>query len=69
MPTVGRASAPHSVIRTQAHHCRRCGWHGPGRDLRTEEIHEVSCIIDYACPSCGEGIAFSYPVDQHGRPV
>jgi hypothetical protein len=57
----GRVTAPHFIIRTFDHHCRTCGWHGPGSDLKTGEVHEASCIVDYNCPACSEWIAFSYP--------
>ena len=62
----GRVSAPHEVILTLPHHCRHCGWEGPGQDLKTGEVHEGSGIVDYNCPRCQEWIAFSYPLVEWG---
>ena len=56
----GRITAPHDVIRTFSHHCRYCGWRGPGYELETPETHERSTIVDYHCPQCHEWIAFSW---------
>jgi hypothetical protein len=56
----GRITAPHEVIRTFSHHCRHCGWHGPGAQLETATAHERSTILDYHCPNCHEWIAFSW---------
>ena len=60
----GRVTAPHYTIREFDHRCRHCGWEGPGKGLRTGEVHEASGIVDYDCPKCGEWIAFSYPTPE-----
>jgi hypothetical protein len=56
----GRITAPHEVIGTFPHQCRRCGWQGAGEALEVAASHERSTIVDYNCPRCHEWLAFSW---------
>jgi predicted RNA-binding Zn-ribbon protein involved in translation (DUF1610 family) len=56
----GRITAPHELIRTFSHHCRHCGWHGPGAQPETDSAHGRSSIVDYDCPNGHEWIAFGW---------